>query len=101
MNAFGTVLALSVIAQFAVERLKTPIPSKYTKVAVPLLALVICCILTCSCRVGVLSALGINIDRAVIDYLLTGILISGGSTAFNELIKVLNGLKEGLQAVER
>lgn len=101
MNAFGTILALAVITQFTTERLKSPIPDKYTKRAVPLLALLLSCILTCACSVGVLTTIGVSISIPAIDYLLTGVLVSGGSTAINELIKVLNGLKEGLQAVEK
>lgn len=101
MNAFGTVLALSVITQVAVERLKFPIDPKYTSKLVPLLSLLISCILTCACHIGILAILGVDISIHIVDYLLTGILISGGSTAVNDLLKVLNGLKEGLQAVKK
>lgn len=101
MNVFGILMLLAVLVQFVVERLKPGIPEKLRSFCVPLLAIIISIVLTLSCQVGLLQALGIGIGSAIVDYVLSGIIISGGSTAFNELIKVLQGIKEGLQSVER
>lgn len=97
INGLVVILALSTIIQFVVEQIKGPIPEAYRKWAVPLLALGISVIVTLGCKVGLLATFHILINPPIIDYILTGVLISGGSTFINELIKVLQGIKETYQ----
>lgn len=99
MNELATLFILSVLAQYSTERLKFLIPDKAKSVAVPFLSLVICLILTVSCQIDLLLLFHIAEIEPLIGQVLTGIAISGGSVALNEIIKVLNGLKEGLQSV--
>lgn len=93
----STIIVLSLIIQFIVERVKTPIPEEYREWAVPLVALVLGIILAITCKIGFLLTLNITVEPIIIDYILTGIILSGGSTLVNELIKVLQTAKEALQ----
>jgi hypothetical protein len=93
----STVIALALIIQFVVERLKAPISERYRAWVVPLISFILSIILTLSCQIGFLASIGIELDLKVVDYILTGFIISGGSTLVNELIKVLQNVKETLQ----
>ena len=99
MNELATLFILSVLAQYSTERLKFLIPDQAKSLAVPLLSLVICLILTFSCKIDLLLLFNIAEVEPLVGQALTGIAISGGSVALNEIIKVLNGLKEGQQSV--
>ncbi len=93
MDGFTLILALSLIIQFVVERIKTPIPNPCRSWAVPLIVFLISLGLSFCCRASILTYLGIAIKPPWIDYIITGIILSGGSTLMNELIKALNSIK--------
>lgn len=91
-------VSLALIIQYVVEQLKIFIPEKWHKSGVPLLALGIALMIAFGCKVGFMVAAGLPVDNVKIDYLLTAILLSGGSVVANELIKVVRGVKETMQA---
>lgn len=99
MSGATAILLLSLLVQFLVERIKVfQMPEAVSKWAVPLIALIISLLLTIGCQIGILSLFSITINPLILDYILTGIAISGGSTLVNELIKTLQGLKETFQS---
>ena len=98
MTGVGTILALSLLVQFVVERVKViKMSDNVRQYAVPVIALGVSITLTLSCKIGLLAVFNIGVEPPMVDYLLTGVIISGGSTLVNELIKAMQGLKETLQ----
>lgn len=93
MTGFTLILALALLVQFIVERIKTPIPEAYRTWAVPVLAMIVSMVVCFCCKVGLFGQFSLSMEPIWLDYLLTGLILSGGSTLTNELIKALQGIK--------
>ena len=93
------MLVCSVIVQFTVERLKQPfahlLPEHRKKTIVPLIALAVGLLIAAGSRLCLFTAMGIPFHYGWLGYALTGVAFSGGSGAFNELIKSVAGRRHG------
>jgi hypothetical protein len=98
VDMFGVVMSLALVVQFVTEILKKLLPEKTHSYAVPLLALVVSIVLAVTTHTGLLDTFGIAVTPPIVDYIITGLLLSGGSVGINELIKSLRGIKETLQS---
>lgn len=97
-DMFGVVMALSLVVQFVTEMLKQLLPAKVHPYGVPILALAVSIGLAFTTHTGLITAFGISVTPPTLDYIVTGLILSGGSAGINELIKTLRGLKETFQA---
>lgn len=89
MDKFVLVAIVALVVQFLTERVKVFIPEKATSWAVPLLALFFGELICVFGQIDVLSAAGVVLAPAILGHILTGIAVTGGATAVNELIKLI------------
>lgn len=88
-QGFAILIFCSIIVQFIVDRVKPIISENYRKWAVPLVSLVMGILVAVGAQIGIFETIGILFHYKFLDYILTGVVFSGGSTAVNELIKLL------------
>lgn len=89
MDKFVLVAIVALIVQFLTDRVKGFIPESATAWAVPLLALLFGELICVTGQIDVLSAAGVVLAPAILGHILTGIAVTGGATAVNELIKLI------------
>lgn len=89
MDKFVLVAIVALIVQFLTDRVKGFIPASATGWAVPLLALLFGEMICIAGQIDVLSAAGVVLAPPILGYVLTGIAVTGGATAVNELIKLI------------
>lgn len=85
------VLMLATVVQYLVDIIKKIIPATTIgKVQLPpIYAAVVGVILAVTFRVGLLTAVGFQTPFPVADWIVTGLIISGGSTVVHELVSKL------------
>lgn len=93
------LLFFSMIIQFIVEQLKNILPLEKiptTIVKPQLWSLIVSLAVAFAFKVDMFDTLGFSVSGPTwISYILTAILISGGSGVFNEIIKSLTAIKQG------
>jgi hypothetical protein len=88
-EALTTILVLAIIVEFTTEIVKNIAPSirgQYSRIIAVLIGMILCV----TTRNGILSTFGIYILYPIIDYILTGLIISRGSNIVHDLISKLN-----------
>ena len=95
MVELAVVVVLSILVQFLVDRIKAVVPVKTVGnlELAPLYALALGIGLAFVTQVDIISSLGFNTVSAV-GYIVTGIVVSGGSSAVHELIAKLRESRE-------
>ncbi|NLP37511.1 MAG: hypothetical protein GX357_07655 [Firmicutes bacterium] len=87
-EALTTIVVLAVIVEFTTEIVKSIFPSvrsRYSRIIAVLLGMILCV----STQNGLLGIFGISSPIPLLDYLLTGIIISRGSNIFHDLVTKL------------
>lgn len=79
-----TLVLLATVTQFVTERVAALYPKHTAYVAA-----VVGVVLTTTARVGLLATLGVQSVSPIIDYVLAGLLISGGAGLLNSLKEYL------------
>ena len=88
-EALTTIIVLAIIVEFSTEIIKSVFPSirgQYSRVAAILLGMILC-VTTAS---GILASFEIYPIYPLLDYLLTGLLISRGSNIIHDLVSRLD-----------
>ena len=88
-EALSTILVLAIIVEFTTEIVKSIFPSvrsRYSRIIAILLGMILCV----STKSGLMAIFNITPHLPLIDYLLTGIIISRGSNIIHDLVKKLN-----------
>ena len=94
-NNIVMIILLSVIVEYIVNLIKPLMPE--TSYPVPLvISLVIGIALAVVVKADILTAVGFNPEYLIISYIVTGLIVSGGSTAVHELIAKLRASREDL-----
>jgi len=89
------IILLSVIVEYLVNVIKPLIPE--TDYPIPLvISLVIGIALAVVVKADILTAVGFSPSYLIISYIVTGLIVSGGSTAVHELIAKLRASREDL-----
>ncbi|EEG77641.1 hypothetical protein [Dethiobacter alkaliphilus] len=91
-EALTTILVLAIIVEFSTEIIKSVFPSirgKLSKIAAILLGMILCV----STGSGILASFNIIPIYPLLDYLLTGLLISRGSNIIHDLVSRLEVAK--------
>lgn len=86
---FGKVLAIAFLVEVLTNAVKTAAPNLNSRY-VPLLAGVLGVALAWSTGVGILCILRIPVRYLVLDYLVTGIIVSRGANIVHDLAKTLS-----------
>ena len=96
-----SILIVALIVQQAVEAIKKAIKIKkgYSLFKVinvkVLLSIAISIVLCVSAHIGVLAMLGVGEVIPLVDYILTGLIVSGGANGIRELQKQIQATKQG------
>lgn len=85
----GKVAAIAFLDEVLTNFIKTLIPS-LNRVYVPIVAGLVGIALSWTTNIGIFSALDIPIKSTILDYIITGILISRGANLVHDLAKTLN-----------
>jgi formate hydrogenlyase subunit 3/multisubunit Na+/H+ antiporter MnhD subunit len=95
MVELSVVLVLSILVQFLVDRIKTVVPYKavWKLELAPIYALVLGVVLAFVTKVDIIASLGFETISEV-GYVVTGIVVSGGSSAVHELLAKLRESRE-------
>ena len=89
------IILLSVIVEYLVNVIKPLVPE--TDYPIPLvISLVIGIALAVVVKADILTAVGFSPSYLIISYIVTGLIVSGGSTAVHELIAKLRASREDL-----
>ena len=95
-----SIFTLSIIVEYLVQQLKSLCPDSLVKkmgdnqkTLVQLLALVVGILVAFIAQADVFTALSIPTVNKTVDYLLTGILISGGSSFLHAMFDNINKVK--------
>ena len=96
-----SVIIVALVVQQAVEAIKNMIKIKrgyslFKLINVKVLLSVIISILICvSSHIGILAMLGVQAVIPMVDYILTGLIVSGGASSIRELQKQIQNAKQG------
>ena len=96
-----SVIIVALVVQQAVETIKNMIKIKrgyslFKLINVKVLLSVIISILICvSSHIGILAMLGVQAVIPMVDYILTGLIVSGGASSIRELQKQIQNAKQG------
>ena len=82
------LLALSIFVEAVTEAVKGFFPATKTASA-RVISLAVALVVCVAAKVGLMGLLGVPIRYAVIDYVLTGIIISRGSNVTHDVVKKL------------
>jgi len=82
------LLALSIFIEAVTEAIKGMFPG-LTGIGARLLSILVALTVCLGAKVGFMSLLGINIRYELIDYALTGIIVSRGSNVTHDVVKKL------------
>lgn len=91
VESLTIILVLSVLNEIVTEIIKAAFP--FLKPYVMVVAMVCGIILCIQAQVGLLQVLDISLRTPLMDYVLTGIVISRGSNVVHDLIKQLEPKK--------
>ncbi len=95
INNIVMIILLAIIVEYIVNLIKPLMPE--TNYPVPLvISLVIGIALAVVVKADILTAVGFNPEYLIISYIVTGLIVSGGSTAVHELIAKLRASREDL-----
>lgn len=86
------ILGLSIFVEAVTEALKSMAPG-VKGIGSRLLAFLVGVVVCLAARVGIMGLLGIAIRYPIIDYLLTGVIISRGANVVHDLVTRLRSLK--------
>ena len=90
------IILLSVIVEYLVNVIKPLIPE--ADYPIPLvISLVIGIALAVVVKADILTAVGFNPEYLIISYIVTGLIVSGGSTAVHELVAKLRASRQDIQ----
>ena len=81
--------ACAIITQFVVEQLRNTIPPKHKDKLTPIISLLIGISIALVTQRGILQSFDIPVINSTFDYIITGIIYSGGTIAFNELLQAI------------
>ena len=101
MMELVSVIIVALVVQQAVETIKNMIKIKrgyslFKLINVKVLLSVIISILICvSSHIGILAMLGVQAVIPMVDYILTGLIVSGGASSIRELQKQIQNAKQG------
>ena len=96
-----SIIIVALVVQQAVEAIKKAIKIKkgYSLFKVinvkVLLSIAISIVLCVSAHIGVLAMLGVGDVIPLVDYILTGLIVSGGANGIRELQKQIQTTKQG------
>ena len=96
-----SIIIVALVVQQAVEAIKKAIKIKkgYSLFKVinvkVLLSIAISIVLCVSAHIGVLAMLGVGDVIPLVDYILTGLIVSGGANGIRELQKQIQATKQG------
>ena len=101
MMELVSIIIVALVVQQAVEAIKKAIKIKkgYSLFKVinvkVLLSIAISIVLCVSAHIGVLAMLGVGDVIPLVDYILTGLIVSGGANGIRELQKQIQTTKQG------
>ena len=101
MMELVSVIIVALVVQQAVQAVKNMIKIKrgyslFKLINVKVLLSVIISILICvSSHIGILAMLGVQAVIPMVDYILTGLIVSGGASSIRELQKQIQNAKQG------
>lgn len=96
-----SILIIALVVQQAVEAIKKAIKIKkgyslFKLINVKvLLSIVISIVLCVSAQIGILAMLGVGEVIPLVDYILTGLIVSSGANGIRELQKQIQDTKQG------
>lgn len=95
------VIIIALVVQYAVQAIKNMVRIKkgyslFKLINVKVLLSVIVSVLICvSSQIGILAMLGVSSVIPLVDYILTGLIVSGGANGIRELSKQIQNTKNG------
>ncbi|WP_350344451.1 hypothetical protein PRVXT_000865 [Proteinivorax tanatarense] len=89
VNTLTTLVILAILVEFTIEIIKNSFPS-LKDYKTQILSIIFGVAISITTRTGLLAALNIDTTTPIIDYFLTGLIISRGSNVVHDLIKKLN-----------
>ena len=101
MMELVSVIIVALVVQQAVEAIKKAIKIKkgyslFNLINVKvLLSIVISIVLCVSAHIGILAMLGVGDVIPLVDYILTGLIVSSGANGIRELQKQIQATKQG------
>lgn len=101
MMELVSVIIIALVVQYAVQAIKNMVRIKkgyslFKLINVKVLLSVIISTLICvSSQIGILAMLGVSSVIPMIDYVLTGLIVSSGANAIRELSKQIQNAKNG------
>lgn len=110
-SSFMVIFFLSIITQYVVEQIKNSLPTRVSKklnanddstwITGGMLALVVGILVAIFTRADVFSTLGLGSMNLYFDYVITGVLISGGSSLIHDLIQALGNPSTSVKVIEK
>lgn len=97
MQLSATIVLLAIVVEQVTNIIKSVIPAvhdEWSQVAAILVGIVLCA----SARVGMLAELNVPIAYPVVDYVITGLLISRGSNLIHDLFQGVNSFARANKA---
>lgn len=88
-NLFGKVIAIAFLVEVLTNFIKTLVPN-INRIYIPVIAGIFGIVLAWTGDIGIFSTLDIPIKWMVLDYMVTGILVSRGANLVHDLAKTLN-----------
>lgn len=85
----GKVIAIAFLVEVLTNSIKNALPKLQSRY-LPLIAGILGVILSWSTGIGILSSLQIPIRNTILDYLVTGVIISRGANIVHDLAKTLS-----------
>ena len=101
MMELASVIIVALVVQQAVEAIKKAIKIKkgyslFNLINVKVLLSIIVSIVLCvSAHIGILAMLGVGEVIPMVDYILTGLIVSSGANGIRELQKQIQTTKQG------
>lgn len=95
-----TILALGILCQVLVERIKPVLPSKIKDNGrnIQLISIIFGVIIAVFGKADIFAQVGVQIETPIAAYVLTGLIISGGASAINDVFKLIAGAKDNKYA---
>lgn len=95
-----TILALGILCQVLVERIKPVLPSKIKDDGrnIQLISIIFGVIIAVFGKADIFAEVNVQIGTPIVAYVLTGLIISGGATAINDVFKLIAGAKDSKYA---
>lgn len=100
VNVTTTILALGILCQVLVERIKPVLPSKIKDDGrnIQLISIIFGVIIAVFGKADIFAEVNVQIGTPIVAYVLTGLIISGGATAINDVFKLIAGAKDSKYA---